>query len=91
MTVALQRELPTIPCALNPDRWAMATEDDAELKVLCRACPRRWLCAKEALETPCAEGMWSAVYIPKAGRGRTFAFRQLRSLVAHGQAVAHAL
>jgi hypothetical protein len=41
-------------------------------------------CAKEALETPGAEGMWSGVHIPEAGRGRTFALRQLRSLAAHG-------
>jgi WhiB family redox-sensing transcriptional regulator len=28
--------------------------------------------------------MWSGVDIPKEGRGRTFALRQLRSLAAHG-------
>jgi WhiB family redox-sensing transcriptional regulator len=28
--------------------------------------------------------MWSGVNIPKDGRGRTFALRQLRSLAAHG-------
>jgi WhiB family redox-sensing transcriptional regulator len=28
--------------------------------------------------------MWSGVDIPEAGRGRTFALRQLRSLAAHG-------
>jgi hypothetical protein len=46
--------------------------------------PPHWLCAREALKTPGAEGMWSGVNIPKDGRGRTFALRQLRSLAAHG-------
>ena len=84
MTVALEAERVMSPCTLNPDRWANATADDTEIKALCRACPRRWLCAKEAVETPGAEGMWAAVYIPNVGRGRTFALRQLRSLAAHG-------
>jgi len=84
VTVTPNRAVPTRPpCLADPDRWATGGED-AELKALCRACPRRWLCAKEALETPAAEGMWSAVHLPKAGRGRTFALRQLRSLAAHG-------
>ncbi|MDW5614774.1 hypothetical protein [Mycolicibacterium sp. D5.8-2] len=43
-----------------------------------------WLCAKEALETPAAVGMWSGVHLPKDGRGRMFALRQLRSLAAYG-------
>jgi WhiB family transcriptional regulator, redox-sensing transcriptional regulator len=84
VTVALAPEPLIGPCIHNPDRWVTADPDDTELKALCRGCPRRWLCAKEALETPGAEGMWSAVYIPKAGRGRTFAMRQLRSLATHG-------
>ncbi len=60
--------------------------NDPELKALCRGCPRRWLCAKEALETPAAVGMWSGVHLPKDGRGRMFALRQLRSVAAHGGA-----
>ncbi|WP_375489042.1 WhiB family transcriptional regulator [uncultured Mycobacterium sp.] len=85
MTVAVPtlRPVPRVPCAADPDRWAAGGEDP-ELKALCRGCPRRWLCASEALRTPGAEGMWSGVNIPKAGRGRTFALRQLRSLAAHG-------
>jgi WhiB family redox-sensing transcriptional regulator len=71
------------PCLADPDRWAVGG-DDPELKALCRACPRRWVCAQDALKTPGAEGMWSAVNIPKDGRGRAFALRQLRSLAAHG-------
>jgi WhiB family redox-sensing transcriptional regulator len=71
------------PCLADPDRWAEGG-DDPELKALCRGCPRRWLCAKEALETPAAVGMWSGVNLPKDGRGRMFALRQLRSLAAHG-------
>ena len=85
MTVILDKPRPTTspPCMADPDRWA-AGGDDAELKALCRGCHRRWLCAKEALKTPGAEGMWSGVDIPNAGRRRTFALRQLRSLAAHG-------
>jgi WhiB family redox-sensing transcriptional regulator len=84
VTVAVAPGYLASPCMSNPDRWACATADDAQAKALCRGCPRRWLCAREALETPGAEGMWSAVFIPKAGRGRTFALRQLRSLAEHG-------
>ena len=32
---------------------------------------------------PHPQGMWSGVYIPREGRKRTFALRQLRSLAAH--------
>jgi WhiB family redox-sensing transcriptional regulator len=84
VTVAVETEHLISPCTQNPDRWANATADDIEIKALCRGCPRRWRCAKEALETPGAQGMWSAVHIPKDGRGRVFALRQLRSLAAHG-------
>jgi WhiB family redox-sensing transcriptional regulator len=86
VTVTLMKPLTsttTTPCASDPDRWADGG-DDPQLKALCRACPRRWACAKEAVETPGAVGMWSGVDIPEAGRGRTFALRQLRSLAAHG-------
>jgi WhiB family redox-sensing transcriptional regulator len=76
--------LPAPPCLDDGDRW-LDGGDDPELKALCRACPRRWRCAEEALGTPGAQGMWSGVHIPERGRGRTFAMRQLRSLVAHGK------
>jgi WhiB family transcriptional regulator, redox-sensing transcriptional regulator len=82
-TAAKPHTLTTAPCLHDPDRW-LDGGDDPELKALCRACPRRWLCAKEALETPGAQGMWSGVNIPEYGRGRTFAMRQLRSLAAYG-------
>lgn len=75
--------LSTAPCLEDADRW-LDGGDDPELKALCRACPRRWVCAREALQTPGACGMWSGVNIPEQGRGRTFAMRQLRSLAAHG-------
>jgi WhiB family redox-sensing transcriptional regulator len=78
-----RRRTTATPCRSDPDRWA-AGGNDPELKALCRGCPRRWLCAKEALETPGAEGMWSGVHIPTSGRPRTFALRQLRSLATHG-------
>jgi WhiB family redox-sensing transcriptional regulator len=43
------------------------------------------LCAKDALTTPGAEGVWSAVYIPSEGRrARNTALRQLRSLATYG-------
>jgi WhiB family redox-sensing transcriptional regulator len=53
---------------------------DAEAKALCRACRRRWPCAREAVESPGADGLWAGVVIPEAGRGRAFALGQLRSL-----------
>lgn len=65
-------------CTRDPDRWTTAPDDEA--KALCRACPRRWLCAREACELPGAEGLWAGVVIPEAGRARVFALRQLRSL-----------
>jgi len=86
MTVTMAvnpRNTPAAPCLTDPDRWA-AGGDDPEMKTLCRGCPRRWLCAKEAVELPGAEGMWSGVHLPAEGRGRTFALRQLRSLASHG-------
>lgn len=69
-------------CTTDPERWA--TDPDDEAKVLCRACPRRWECARDGAEMPGAEGLWAGVVIPEAGRGRDFALRQLRSLAAHG-------
>ncbi|WP_197283846.1 WhiB family transcriptional regulator [Mycobacterium sp. Marseille-P9652] len=65
-------------CTQDPDRWTIAP--DAEAKALCRACPRRWPCARDAVESPGAEGLWAGVLIPEAGRGRAFALGQLRSL-----------
>ncbi len=81
-TSDMPRTLSAAPCLDDADRWVDGG-DDPELKALCRACPRRWLCAKEALKTPDAQGMWSGVNIPEGGRGRAFALRQLRSLAAH--------
>jgi WhiB family transcriptional regulator, redox-sensing transcriptional regulator len=69
-------------CAQDPDRWIAGADDEA--KALCRSCPRRWLCARDACKTPRAEGMWAGVFIPEAGRGRDYAFRQLRSLAECG-------
>jgi WhiB family redox-sensing transcriptional regulator len=70
--------LPVGECTRNPERWTTAADEDA--KNICRRCPRRWACAREAVELPRAEGLWAGVVIPEAGRGRTFALRQLRSL-----------
>ncbi|MGC2799516.1 MAG: WhiB family transcriptional regulator [Mycobacterium sp.] len=69
-------------CTTDPERWT--TNPDDEAKALCRACPLRWRCAREAWETPGAEGLWAGVVISESGRGRDFALRQLRSLAAHG-------
>jgi WhiB family redox-sensing transcriptional regulator len=72
----------TTPCVHNPDRWADGGNDPT-LKALCRSCPRRWLCAKDALATPGIEGMIAGVHVPKDGRPRAFALRQLQSLAAY--------
>jgi WhiB family transcriptional regulator, redox-sensing transcriptional regulator len=69
-------------CVDDPDRWMTAIDDQA--KAVCRSCPRRWLCARQACEMPRAEGMWAGVVIPEAGRGRTHALRRLRSLAEQG-------
>jgi WhiB family redox-sensing transcriptional regulator len=53
-------------CVADPDRWMTAIDDQA--KAVCRDCPRRWLCAREACEVPRAEAMWAGVLIPEAGR-----------------------
>jgi WhiB family redox-sensing transcriptional regulator len=70
--------LPIGECTRNPERWTSAADEEA--KAICRLCPRRWACAREACELPKAEGLWAGIVIPEAGRGRTFALRQLRSL-----------
>ena len=70
------------PCLTDPERW-FDGGDDPELKALCRGCPRRWICAKEALNTPGIEGVVAGVHLPKEGRARIFALRQLQSLAAY--------
>lgn len=85
MTVMLDKP-PTqffSPCLTDPDRWSEGGDDPA-LKVLCRGCPRRFRCAKDALDTPGIEGVVAAVFVPKEGRARGFALRQLQSLAAYG-------
>jgi WhiB family transcriptional regulator, redox-sensing transcriptional regulator len=69
-------------CVDDPDRWMTAIDDAA--KAVCRNCPRRLLCAREACEMPGAEGMWAGIVIPEAGRGRAHALRRLRSLAERG-------
>lgn len=73
-------------CTKDPDRWATSTDDATReaSKAVCRSCPRRWLCARQAVETPGAEGIWAGIWIPEADRGRTFAIGQLRSLAERG-------
>ena len=70
--------LPVGECTRDPERWV--SRADKEAKAICRLCPRRWACVREAVELPRAEGLWAGIVIPEAGRGRTFALRQLRSL-----------
>ena len=36
-------------CTTDPERWTTSPDDEA--KALCRACPLRWRCAREAWET----------------------------------------
>src|SRR5262249_30057776 len=71
-------ETPIGACTQDPERWT--TRADEVAKSICRECPRRWMCAREACELPRAEGLWAGIVIPEGGRGRTFALRQLRSL-----------
>lgn len=83
MNVVMFDETPVGACTQDPERWTTAVDDEA--KAICRACPRRWLCARDAVELPKAEGLWAGIVIPESGRGRTFALRQLRSLAeSHG-------
>jgi WhiB family redox-sensing transcriptional regulator len=78
MTLTTLYNIPLGACTKDPDRWT--TSPDAEAKAHCRACPRRWLCAREAVESPGAVGLWAGVVIPESGRPRAFALGQLRSL-----------
>ena len=70
--------LPIGECTTSPEKWLDAADEDA--KAICRACPRRWACAREAVELPRAEGLWAGVVVPEGGRGRGHALRQLRDL-----------
>ena len=88
MNAAMNNEPPIGACTRDPERWT--TTADEEAKKICRACPRRWMCARDACELPRAEGLWAGIVIPEAGRGRTFALRQLRSLAErNGYPVRH--
>ena len=55
-------------CTTDPERWTANPDDEA--KALCRGCPLRWRCAREAWETPGSEGLWAGVVIPESVRGR---------------------
>jgi WhiB family transcriptional regulator, redox-sensing transcriptional regulator len=71
-------------CVRDPERWTTDTPDD-EAIALCRACPRRFICAYDACHTPCAQGLWAGVVIPENfGRRHDFAMRRLRDLAEHG-------
>ena len=70
--------LPLGACTKDPDRWTTVADDEA--KASCRLCPRRWACAREAVELPKAEGLWAGIVVPEGGRGRGHALRQLREL-----------
>ncbi|MET0453439.1 MAG: WhiB family transcriptional regulator [Mycobacterium sp.] len=70
--------LPLGECTRDPERWTTAADEDA--KTICRMCPRRWACAREAVELPKAEGLWAGIVVPETGRGRGHALRQLREL-----------
>jgi WhiB family redox-sensing transcriptional regulator len=70
--------LPLGECTRDPERWTTVADDEA--KSICRSCPRRWACAREAVELPKAEGLWAGIVVPETGRGRGHALRQLREL-----------
>ena len=61
-------ETPVGACTRDPERWTTSADEDA--KAICRACPRRWLCAREACELPRAEGLWAGIVHP-GRRART--------------------
>ena len=78
--------LPLGECTRDPERWTTVADEDA--KSICRVCPRRWACAREAVELPKAEGLWAGIVVPESGRGRGHALRQLRELAErHGYPV----
>ena len=92
MTATALFNIPLGACTQDPDRWTTAPDEQA--KALCRACPRRWACAREAVESSGAEGLWAGVVIPESGRARAFALRQLRSLAernGHPELLEHSL
>jgi WhiB family transcriptional regulator, redox-sensing transcriptional regulator len=70
--------LPIGECTSDPERWFAAADEGA--KAICRICPRRWACARDAVELPYAEGLWAGIVIPEEGRQRGHALRQLRGL-----------
>jgi WhiB family redox-sensing transcriptional regulator len=76
------------PCTVDPDRWAEGTNEPA-LRAMCRGCHRRFDCAKDALDTPGAEGIWSGIFIPPTRdyRGRNHAMLRLQSLATIGKHV----
>ena len=76
--ISIDEEPWTAPCTTDPDRWTNTADEGA--KSLCRACPRRWQCAREACVTPGAVGLWAGIVLPESGRNRQFALKQLRSL-----------
>ena len=73
------------PCTADPDRWAEGVNDPA-LRAMCRGCFRRFDCAKDALNTNGAEGIWSGIFIPplRDWRGRNHALLRLHSLATIG-------
>jgi WhiB family redox-sensing transcriptional regulator len=76
---------PKAPCTADPDRWADGDNDPA-LRAACRGCFRRFDCAKGALDTKGAEGIWSGIFIPpnRDWRGRNHALLRLQSLATIG-------
>src|SRR4029453_17128203 len=50
MTAPDWEETPIGACTRDPERWT--TRADEAAKAICRGCPRRWQCAREAWELP---------------------------------------
>jgi WhiB family redox-sensing transcriptional regulator len=66
MTTMLNPPAPSpqlTPCRSDPDPWTDG--DDPVLKTLCRRrCARRAQCARDALATRGASGVWAGIYLP---------------------------
>jgi WhiB family transcriptional regulator, redox-sensing transcriptional regulator len=70
-------------CVLDPERWT--DHPDAGAVAICRACARRFDCARDAVRTEGAIGLWAGVVIPaESGRARAFALAQLGNLAEFG-------
>lgn len=78
MTATALYEVPLGVCTQAPDRWT--TTPDAEAKTLCRACPRRWMCARARPESGMTTPAQSPSAFEDSTASRAHALGRLRSL-----------